>query len=36
MTIAAGFCCQDGVVLSTDTLMTASPSKTHEFKSRQI
>jgi hypothetical protein len=32
MTIAAGFHCNDGVVISTDTLMTASPSKTHESK----
>lgn len=33
MTIAAGFYCQDGVVLSAaDSLMTASPSKTHESK----
>ena len=32
MTIAAGFFCSDGSVLSTDTLMTASPSKIHQSK----
>ena len=32
MTIAAGFYCHDGVVLSTDTEITSSISKTHEAK----
>jgi 20S proteasome alpha/beta subunit len=32
VTIATGFFCNDGVVLSADTQMTASPSKADESK----